>query len=555
MIPRQTSDNPIDKISFGLMVAIGGEDASETVEVLEKQEQITRRELEQVPLRAQARGAEFMEFSATSRSDLIEILEAYLEFVVKAKNALQAYDSDETVEVYEESQEILPKLTAAMEAYSNDFARFGPYQSAPANTLARIIEGIAAGEVPETAWGEYCQYFVKGVSDQADTISQVELPGRSQMQHSCENAEKILQALAQTTPSSVQAAGTQLTQLDQCFQKFAQVEACVADSEKGPTSIPATNILLACLQAWSEEKLDKDSLSSVVEDYADLMDDYTEAFENSASKPTDSALIQEEIPRTLDAMDSHYAALEELSDGVDDLDKAKCQELVERLTSTAGQLEESREVYATAAQHQNHVVCASCGRSNPPENKNCEACGEILPRNEDGASSSTFSVLSGPTLEEHQQLEMTENVAFLFQSCDDVYDGKITGEEFLTILQGAASDLNEFIEELEGVAAMATDQSLFTEEAWEAWQATHLPYMEDVALTYQAGITETQDGLRSMHAYLEEPEQHHLVEGIRLVWQGLSTINRARLAMETHAKMVDDIISEGVDTGVITGED
>ena len=37
MIPRADSDHPIDKIRFGLMVAIGGEDATETLEEIEKQ--------------------------------------------------------------------------------------------------------------------------------------------------------------------------------------------------------------------------------------------------------------------------------------------------------------------------------------------------------------------------------------------------------------------------------------------------------------------------------------------------------------------------------------
>ena len=66
MIPRADSDHPIDKIRFGLMVAIGGEDASETLEAIENQLQISHRELDEVPKRAEALGEEFCELGCRS---------------------------------------------------------------------------------------------------------------------------------------------------------------------------------------------------------------------------------------------------------------------------------------------------------------------------------------------------------------------------------------------------------------------------------------------------------------------------------------------------------
>lgn len=49
-------------------------------------------------------------------------------------------------------------------------------------------------------------------------------------------------------------------------------------------------------------------------------------------------------------------------------------------------------------------------------------------------ASSTFNLLTGPALEETQEMPMTENVARLFNACDDVHDGKITMEQFQTVL-------------------------------------------------------------------------------------------------------------------------
>ena len=90
MIPRQESDHPIDKIRFGLMVAIGGEDSSETLELVKNQERIARREIDEVPKRAESRGVEFLEYSAASRTQLLAQLEEYLTWLTKAKEALES---------------------------------------------------------------------------------------------------------------------------------------------------------------------------------------------------------------------------------------------------------------------------------------------------------------------------------------------------------------------------------------------------------------------------------------------------------------------------------
>ena len=57
-----------------------------------------------------------------------------------------------------------------------------------------------------------------------------------------------------------------------------------------------------------------------------------------------------------------------------------------------------------------------------------------------------------------------------------------------------------------------------------------------------------------MEMFLTNPEEEHLVEGIRLVWQGLSAIHRGRLSLETHTKMLEDVIQEAIDEGLISAE-
>ena len=556
MIPRADSDHPIDKIRFGLMVAIGGEDATETLEEIEKQEQVARRELEEVPQRAEARGEEFVEGSKEARTELLNQLESYLAWLESAKEALQQHDTGRLMEIHEASQDILPGLNAALDAYARIFSTYGPYGSPPANMMFQIMAAIHSGQAPKFTWGEYCEFYAKTYEEKAETVGEIELPGRTNYKKSCHTIIDLMDGWMKDIPESAEAAHETLSEIDLAARLAGLFEMEVSAAKAGPTGIPSTNVMLDYLNGYLADMIPGEIVASVMDDYADLMDRYAENFENSASRPTDSALVQEEIPRTLDALDEHFAVIEDMSESIGELDKEKAKEWMERLKSTAEPLEESAQVYATAAQHEHNIACPGCARSNPPENRHCEACGEVLPRPEDTGAlqSSTFSVLAGPTLEENQQMPMTENVARLFQACDDVNDGVITPQEFSAEIQRAALGLKEFAEELDGVAAIAMDEENFTPEQWETWQTHHMPYLEDIAATYVGGLKEAEEGLQSMEEFLSDPNDEHLVEGIRLVWQGLSAVHRGRLSMETYTKMLQDVVQESVDEGLISTE-
>ena len=556
MIPRADADHPIDKIRFGLMVAIGGEDATETLEEIEKQEQVARRELEEVPQRAEARGEEFVEGSKEVRAELLKQLGSYLAWLESAKEALQQHDTGRLMEIHEASQDILPGLNAALDAYARVFSTYGPYGSPPANMMFQIMAAIHAGQAPKFTWGEYCEFYAKTYEEKAETVGEIELPGRTNYKKSCHTIIDLMDGWMKDIPESAEAAHETLLEIDLSARLAGLFEMEVSAAKAGPTGIPSTNVMLDYLNGYLADMIPGEIVASVMDDYADLMDRYAENFENSASRPTDSALVQEEIPRTLDALDEHFAVIEDMSESIGELDKEKAKEWMERLKSTAEPLEESAQVYATAAQHEHNIACPGCARSNPPENRHCEACGEVLPRPEDTGAlqSSTFSVLAGPTLEENQQMPMTENVARLFQACDDVNDGVITPQEFGAEIQRAALGLKEFAEELDGVAAIAMDEENFTPEQWETWQTHHMPYLEDIAATYVGGLKEAEEGLQSMEEFLSDPNDEHLVEGIRLVWQGLSAVHRGRLSMETYPKMLQDVVQESVDEGLISTE-
>lgn len=557
MFVRSDSDNPIDRIAGGLMMAIGGEPVDEILELIGQQQQVVERELAAVPARAQGRGSDFVAKAKPQLDALVGALKDYGTWLASAKESLEVGDTSRCVEAYEDSHNVLPALNAAAEQYSHVFANFGPYQSLPANGMDRLADGIISGEVQVPAWKEMLDYYSNGIQQMLERAQQSNVPGRGVLVENFRAALKELQGLSSVDPKAKASYSGSLQSLDHYFHQAERLENLMGQADSGPTKIPATNILLSLLSGYRAGEFDKDMLDTVVDEYGEFMDNFSETFEESVSKPIDSVLVQEEIPRTLSTLDAHYAAVEELISALEGDEQDELDQVTQNLIATAQKIEESRNVYATASQHETQILCPSCSRSNPPENRLCEACGEKLPRSADASSlaSSTFSVMaSQQVLEENQQLVMTENVARLFDACDAVADGNITHEEFLDEVRRAQAGLKEFAQELDELAESLMDRSSFSDEQWAVWETQHLPHLEDVASGFLHGLAEGQSGLEKMAYFVQDPNEQHLVNGVRQVWEGLGVIHRASLSFQTYSKMLDDVMSEAAADGLISSE-
>lgn len=557
MFVRSDSDNPIDRIASGLMMAIGGEPSDEILELIGQQQQVVERELAAVPARAEGRGSDFVAKARPQLDALLGALKEYGTWLASARESLEIGDTNRCVAAYEDSHSVLPALNAAAEQYSQVFANFGPYQSLPANGMDRLADGIIAGEVQAPAWNEMVAYYSNGIQQMIERAQPSNVPGKGVLVDSYHSALKAMQSLSSVDPTAKASFSSQLAALDASFHQAERMESVLNGSDAGPTGIPATNVLLSLLEGYRNGAVDKDVLDAVVDEYGEFMDAFSETFEESVSKPIDSVLVQEEIPRTLSTLDAHYAAVEDLISALEGEERDGLEDVAQTLIVTAKKIEESRNVYATASQHETQILCPSCSRANPPENRLCEACGERLPRSAEASSlaSSTFSVMaSQQVLEENQQLEMTENVARLFDACDAVADGQMSHDDFLREVRLAQAGLKEFAEELDELADSLMDRSSFTDEQWAIWESQHLPHLEDVASGLLHGLAEGQSGLEKMAYFVQDPDEQHLIKGVRQVWEGLGVIHRASLSFQTYSKMLADVMSEAAADGLISTE-
>lgn len=528
------------------MIAIGGEDPGETLATIAQQQEAVDRELVQVPQRAQELGPDFLSQAGSALERLMAVFNRYSGWLAATKTALEESETSDMMELHEQSHDLLPELTKALSDYHQAYAGFGPFESALCNTMWRLTEGLEKKTTTLDTWKEYTAFYQSELSTKLLTLNQLELPGRTPLFDGYGESLKNLQKLMQIESPTCEAVRSDLKRLDKALAPTEILESVIATSQaNGTTKIPATNTLLYVLRK-AQDELGEDLVLAVLDDYNETVEGFLDTFERAVARPTHSDLVREEIPRTLDTLDGHFLLIEDLNDILEGDETDALEELLQKIEQSADRLIESRDVYETAALHQSYKACPSCGRSNPPENRSCEACGEMMPRPDKTGRmpSSTFNLMSGPISEQTQTAEMTENVARLFQSCDDVNDGKISKQQFADELRRAAAALTEFIEEYENQVNLALDESLFSPSEWENWRTNHLPHLEDQAISYYAGIEDLKAGLASMEVYFSEPDKAHLIEGIRLYWQGIQAIHRGKLAIQSHTKLLDDLLKE-----------
>lgn len=105
-----------------LFAVIGGEDPQEVIPLVETQLAVAERELREFPLRAQEKGADFVQAAAPSMQTLLDQFNHYQSWLSKLKQALEEQNHQGYVDAYEEAQALIPALFAALESYSKFFA-------------------------------------------------------------------------------------------------------------------------------------------------------------------------------------------------------------------------------------------------------------------------------------------------------------------------------------------------------------------------------------------------------------------------------------------------
>ncbi len=528
----------VDELLAALAEAAAGEDNYDLIrEQLDYQLAATRRELAEIPQRAQQRGSEFVAAAQQPMQRLLEEMKGYQDSLNSVQRAVLMKDPPQIAVGLDGMRDRAVSFLKAVDDYSEFYTSFGNSPVALVNMIRNLAQSIRSGAVPPEAWLAHLQEYYQIMMDQHRAISTRNIPGRTLAMEAYVEAMAALQSLAQTPPDQAPELEQGLLQLEEMMGYIEHLHAEQQAAQAGPTAMPAANVLIRAVQQMLVGEVDIEELETFVDDYRRDFDAFLENFERNSERDSGSAIIQDEVERTFTHLEDHEAAIDALLDALSEEppNRAEAEAAIVAMTEAIGGLKKSSEVYSTVAQHAGKIMCVRCSRPNPQENRTCEACGAVLPRTGQASQlgSSTFDVREGPADEMSTQQQFSEAVARLFQACEDVREHRIELAEFEKVLVETSNRVTMYEEGMMDLGDDLEETSGLKGEQLNLWETQYRPHLVEIEAQILSAIDEWRVGLETLALYLNEQEEKHLTEGIRRIWEAEGVIHRAQLSLES----------------------
>lgn len=437
-----------------------------------------------------------------------------------------------------------PKLLQALENYEAKFLVVGPTEFPMVNILLKAVPNVKSGQLPASE----LQAMLKGAVEtfqkaiaEIDASAMKNDPGVPERRLGYERVLEGLVRMQQWGADGQVAhldAGLEIVedghhQLQAAHNKFQE-----AQFTGGPTTSPMANWVISAAEGLRAGKYPPEILQQALQWFSEETNRIRENFEATAGTPTTSVLIQEELPKTMEAFDLMDEALVFLRNArsADDLAQG-----VAGLKDAVQRLHESQKAYLEAGEREGKVLCPQCQRPNAPENRRCEQCGMTLPRVMDEAYTagalSTFEVRENQPrgLSDEDQMVMTTNLKRLFDAAEAVHARQITDDEFLEVVAWAEGLLNDAERRLADLPTL--DVQLEIPEEERATFQEQKAMADETRDLLRRGIDEFRDGLGTMRSYVERPDQQTLVLGIRTVWEGAKKIHQCQKMGDAVSRM------------------
>ena len=525
-------------------VAAGEKDAGELRKFLEER----RKGLEAMKADFISRfEAEGETFQQAFRQDMEAVVARFDEHGI-ALDEIALYFEDKDPAHLEGGIEILvegtPHLLEALENYETKFVVAGPTQYPMLNILLRMVPAMKEGRVPEAELRQMLEAarenFQKIVAE-IDASPEKDSPSLPQRRAAF---QRVLDGLATMLGFFT---SRDASALDQGLEILEEAHRMVADALQayqeanftgGPTPSPMANWVLAAARGVKAGTYPPQILKDAVAWMTGEMTKIRESFEQTASTPTTSTALQDELPKTMEAFDLVEEALEELQDAAEA--GTSPDPGMEKLQAAVGKLHDSQAFYAGVGEREGKRVCPQCQLPNAPGNRRCEKCGFALPRMMDEAYSagglSTFEfreAQQGPGTED--QMVMTTHLQRLFQAAEAFHAGQAEAEEFAQVLDWAEGLLDDGETRMQGLVIPEAQGDLSDEDraAFEEQRALAVETRDLLG----RGLEEFRTGLNQMRQCLETRSQDTMVAGIRSVWEGARKLHQCQ--------RMGEMVSEG----------
>jgi len=475
------------------------------------------------------------------------VLEAFDQYGV-ALGTARMYLSGRRAEQFNEAMGLLAQagdaLLGALDAYDARFLVYGPTPYPVLNMLINTTDQVRAGTMERAPFArmmaETRTYFTKCIDEAqgmpADTPREPVARLVQGFRMQVEGITQIERFLEDANPAW----------LDQGVETSRQAQALISEGftdlhkqtyESGPTTSPIANTYIAAAKMAREGRYDLEKFEEAVDKLDEHLRDVRRGFEALCQVPTESVMIQEEIPKVLEAFDMHEeanAAFRRFLTSGDPLDidegVAKLEESMRRLDASKGHLEQ-------ASSQQGKILCTHCFTANEPHERVCQSCNAALPRMEhliDGANS-TFKVGETGAAESTEEPVMTEHLARIIVDTNQVAEGKMSDEQYVETLQWMEAILLDAEQKL--AAQPFINPEAFPDDDRDKVRRESA-MLEDTKEMLREGIENTRVGLAQLALFLDDRNQEHLIEGLRTIWDASRQVLQVQRIGEMAAKAV-----------------
>lgn len=304
-----------------------------------------------------------------------------------------------------------------------------------------------------------------------------------------------------------------------------------------PTKSKWSNLIISTIDGFRKNIFPQDVLMENLTKYQEEMRSLRINVEGLLSIPHENPSIDEEAPRTEQALDLIDEGIDEVKMYFQDNNTSHLDTAVKKIIEGTDLLQESKEVYDDIGEREGKVGCLRCGHLNDPTANSCEKCNAMLPKMMTGAQS-TFQVGEAGQIDSgrEQEFVMTENVQKIVDACASVRDGLISFEEFDKTLKWMENNVAIQENMLASGQTTINVDSFAPEEREAAIQQKEL--IDDTMNLLREGIEDLRNGLETLRLFITDEDVEHLRTGLELIVESSIKVHKVEKISELAEKEI-----------------
>ncbi len=396
-------------------------------------------------------------------------------------------------------------LRAALEQFHQARLHWGP-SPFPLVNLLRNLEDLSV-EQADGLLSASEEFFAQAMQEL--TAAEFDgLPGWSLKKTALGSVREALAALRSGSPEPEQ----QIARVEEAMQSMHRADEQLYQDTflQGPTAMPMVNLVVQVARRVLLGQLAQESLAVALDSFSQAFESLEGDFERVAAAPADSALVQEELPKTRLAFALVYNAVEDLGAQLESWNGAEVSSCLARLEAAAHRLHASYRVFADFEAARDQTACPRCGHLNELTARVCQGCQAQLPRFSLDTLGQGFLLQ-----EETAELPAAAQAVVLLECCGAFYDGLIEADVFRQQIEVARAALESSRQHLRQLSIVEGSGS-----EGEAAQV----FLDQSREQLEQALQDWDQGLDLLEEHSHRLDFESLEEGIAQVWRASQSL-------------------------------